>query len=75
MYKRHIWDFHAAVECINYTMLVETSLGGKMCICCHANTVFCGLYKVLLMITGFKREVEVENEAENDEQSYTVLQK
>lgn len=42
-----------------------------MCICCHANTVFFGLYKVLLMITGFKRQVE----AENDEQSYAVLQK
>lgn len=51
----YVWGFHAAVECINYTMLVETSLGGKMCICCHANTVFFGLYKVLLMITGFKR--------------------
>lgn len=46
-----------------------------MCVYCLATTVFYNLYKVLLMITGVWRDVEVENEAENDEQHYAMIQK
>lgn len=46
-----------------------------MCVYCLANTVFYTLYKILLMITGGQEQVELEDEAENDEQSYTVLHK
>lgn len=46
-----------------------------MCIYCLVSTVFYSLYKVLLVIIGVWREVEVENEAENDEQSYAIIEK